>query len=81
MTYRVPREHVIRLADFVASAVNDPAVRSHVKWFWLSNYAENIATWATGSPEKAVLFIRHCLNYDSKVEVSALAQCGLNDDD
>lgn len=37
------KERVGAAADFVAAAVNDPAVSAPVRWLWLGNYVEQIA--------------------------------------
>lgn len=41
-----------------------------VKWTWLDDYVEQIASWAMGDATKAVLFIRECLYMDSVLRVS-----------
>ena len=67
---RINKELLIKIAAFIADAVNDPAIPRGVKTLWLENYIEVIAKWAMGNADDAVLFIRTCLNFDYKLEVS-----------
>jgi hypothetical protein len=61
---------LIKIAAFIADAVNDPAIPRGVKTLWLENYIEVIAKWAMGNADDAVPFIRTCLDFDYKLEVS-----------
>jgi hypothetical protein len=36
-----------------------------VRQTWLGDYVEEIARWAMGGPESAVLFITECLNFEA----------------
>lgn len=69
MLCRIDKDKMIRIASFVAEAVNDPAISKPVKILWLQNYVETIASWAMGSAAESVLFIRECLKFDYKLEV------------
>lgn len=83
---RVSKEHITKLAELIADALNDPAIRPSIRMIWLSNYVEHVAVWAMENiqeyfakragprssftdTEKAVLFIRQCLDFDKKLEV------------
>lgn len=46
--------------------------RSSVKWTWLDDYVEQIASWAMSDAGEAVLFIRECLYMDSILEVNEI---------
>jgi len=67
---RIDKLQIVGAAQYIASHANNPAVPSGAKWLWAGDYVEQIARWAMNDPEKVVLFIRECLNIDSKVDTS-----------
>jgi len=56
----------------VAAHINNPVVPSAVRWLWLGDYSEQLARWAMGSPEEAVLFLRECLNQPQKLNTTVI---------
>ena len=60
----------MKSADYVAQTVNQKGVSSAVRWMWLGDYVEQIARWAMGDPDQAVLFLLECLDMDDKIQVS-----------
>uniref|UniRef100_A0A7S1U632 JmjC domain-containing protein n=1 Tax=Phaeomonas parva TaxID=124430 RepID=A0A7S1U632_9STRA len=65
----LPREELEATADFVAECANDDVIPPAVREQWAQSYVEEIARWARGDPEEAVLFIRKCLSDDEHVKV------------
>ena len=61
-------DRVQAVASYVASKVNSLSTAA-VRELWLHNYIELVARLATGSPDRAVLFITQCLDIDRRLEV------------
>eukprot|EP00968_Pinguiococcus_pyrenoidosus_P015018 scaffold1376_cov257-Pinguiococcus_pyrenoidosus.AAC.31 len=56
-------------ADFVAEGANDEAILPAIREQWAQNYVEEIARWAMGNPDDAIIFIKGCLSVDTKLKV------------
>ena len=61
-------------ADRVSKLVNSvvPAIRN----IWIYNYIELIARFATGDPDRTVLFLKQCLDINKKLSVASEAKEG-----
>ena len=41
--HRMDKDRVVRSAEFVSSALNDPSLSAAIKWLWMGDYVEQIA--------------------------------------
>ena len=63
-------------ADKVAKLVN--SVLPAIKNIWINNYIELIARFATGNPDRTVLFLKQCLDINKKLPIDGGAKEGPN---
>lgn len=66
---RINQKKLEASAQHAADCVNDKSITSGIKWIFIGDYVDRIARWAMQDPDKAVLFLTSCLQFDSKLKI------------